>query len=730
MRCRRLSTGLLATFLAAFVLTLAACGSSSSSGPPLPVAVSFTTAPPSSVTVGGTFQVVAVVSNASNTNINWSCAPTGSCGSFNPAQTASGAATIYTAPLTVPTGASVTIQGVSAADSTKSASANVTIALATPTVAFAVPAPPVTLTVGSAATLTASVTNDPANAGVDWTVSCSGGGCGGFTLPHTASGSPTMYNPPANAANGLAVTIKAAATSNPADSVSAVIVVGTTPTSAFLCAGCAYTYSVAGTDGAGNFGLAGVFTTDGMGNVTGGEQDFSDFSFSTGKTPDSIVSGTYTFGADGRGIITLALSNTGIGVNGVETFGVVMITPNHMLLNELDQSATASGSMDMQTLRSFSPSTLNGNYTYVAGGADLLNDLPLGFGGVFNVSSPGTVSSTSGVCDANLGGFTSAQQGYTSGSGYTGPDALGRTLITLRPNFIGNLNQQFNLGVNGPVILATYINDAIHLKFVEVDPNFGITSGLAVGQGAASGNILGGGALPANASFVFTDFGTGFGSGVVGPSALAATMTSDGTSKLQNGFSDVNAAGVPTSGSVSGTYAVDPGGTGRVAVTLTGTVGNPGNSGAYAIYLTGGSDPAMILELDANAITTGSFYAQASGSFTLASFQGPYGLNFSLFDPSGSAEVDVNGQTFADGGGNLLGTLDINNFGQPIPNVPFTGSYAAGVSGRFTGSIKSTTTGTLGVSYFVVSPSLVIFIETDAANAVSLGLFQTQQPPF
>jgi hypothetical protein len=520
------------------------------------------------------------------------------------------------------------------------------------------------------------------------------------------------------------VTLTGTATGDTALTVSATVFVSATTPSAFLCAGCSYTYSVAGTDVNGNFSLAGVLTTDGMGNVTGGEQDFADLAFAT-NTPDTILSGTYTFGADGRGTITITLNDTSVGVNGVETFGVVLISANHMLMNELDTSATASGSMDLQTLGSFSPSSLSGNYVFVAGGAELIAGSPLGFGGVFNVNGPGTISSTTGVCDANYAGFISSQQPINSGSGFTGPDSTGRVLITLRANFINNLNNNFNLGVTGPVVLAAYINDALHLKFVEVD-KFGVTSGLAVGQGAASGTITTAAALPANSSYVFTAFGTG----VTGPLALAATFTSDGVSMLQNGSSDANAAGIPSSGSVSGAYSVDSAGTGRVGVTLNGNLGNPGNAGAYAIYLTGSSEPGMVLELDGNAVTTGALYTQSGGPFTLTSFQGQYGLNFTLFNPGGTVEVDVNGQALADGAGNLLGTLDINNFGTPTLNVPFTGLYAAAASGRFTGSINSTLTGTLGVSYFVVSPSTVVFIETDAENAVSLGLIQLQAPPF
>lgn len=719
--------------LVACALALSACHSSSA--PPPPIAVGFSIPPPNSDTLGTNFQVAAIVSDGSS--VNWSCTPTGACGSFSPTQTGSNVSTTYMPPPTVPSGGSVTIMAISVEDMTKEASANVTITPGgTIAVTFNPPAPPPSLTTGTAAVVSATITSTVANAvsdGVDWTATCtnsSGGGCGVFSSAHTNSGVATTYTPPATApAGGVAVTIKAASTLDPLDSVTAVINVSTTQTSAFLCANCSYTYTVSGEDTHGAYSLAGVFTTDGMGNIIGGEQDFSDFSFSTGNTPDTILAGsTYQFTSDGRGTISVITNDLNIGVsNGIvstETFGVAFTSANHAQITELDTSATGSGTMDLQTVQSFSTSTLSGGFAFVFSGADFSGG-PLGFGGVFNVNSPGNISGTGSTCDVNDTGNFSQKQGLTGG--YTVSDQLGRIQLTLRSPAFGNV------GLTGPMILDGYITDATHVKFVEVDGNTGVTSGLAVGQGAATGTLSSASLLPANTSYVFT----AFGSGVFGTLALATTFTSDGSSKLQNGSSDVNLSGEPSSGSVSGTYSVDSAGTGRVAITLNGNVGNPGNTGMYAEYLTGGADPPMVLELDRNAVTTGNSYTQAAGPFSNSSFAGSYGLNFTLFgydssDEEFDVQVDVSGQALADGAGNLLGTLDINDVagvGGVEPGQPFTGLYVCSSTGRCTGSISSTATATLDFSFFVVGPSQVVIIETDT-TAVTLGLFQFQTPPF
>src|SRR5229473_427548 len=95
------------------------------------IAVRFTTVPSGeSIQTGATAVYAATVSNDStNAGVTWSCSPTGSCGSFNPALPNGGATytATYTAPATVPQTNLLTITATSVADSTKSASIFVTV---------------------------------------------------------------------------------------------------------------------------------------------------------------------------------------------------------------------------------------------------------------------------------------------------------------------------------------------------------------------------------------------------------------------------------------------------------------------------------------------------------------------------------------------------------------------------------------------------------------------------
>ena len=86
-------------------LAVAGCGGSSHR-------VTITTAP-TTLTAGTSSNVIAIDSHDSSDQINWTCAPTGACGSFNPTPTQSGAASSYTAPAVAPSGGSVMITATS-----------------------------------------------------------------------------------------------------------------------------------------------------------------------------------------------------------------------------------------------------------------------------------------------------------------------------------------------------------------------------------------------------------------------------------------------------------------------------------------------------------------------------------------------------------------------------------------------------------------------------------------
>lgn len=98
----------------------------------LPISIAFAPAPPASLAVSGTTSLKAVVTNdyvAGGVNWSVSCGSS-ACGSFSSTETASGVATTYTAPSSIPTGSSVTVTATSATDPTRWISANIAITAA------------------------------------------------------------------------------------------------------------------------------------------------------------------------------------------------------------------------------------------------------------------------------------------------------------------------------------------------------------------------------------------------------------------------------------------------------------------------------------------------------------------------------------------------------------------------------------------------------------------------
>lgn len=361
--------------ITAMIFGLVGCTSSQSAPPPPALAISVAFIGPSFLQKGAATQLTALVSNdSSNAGVDWSvtCSDASACGSFSPTHTASASATTYTAPATVPTGNTVTIFATSTADKTKSVPATVTIT-APPPIAVALMSPsPSTMQTNATAMLTAVVSNDASNGGVDWSVTCGGAGtCGSFSPTHTTSGSATAYTAPAAAPSDDTVTIIVTSTADNTTSNSTNITIGTTQNA--LLSG-SYAFVLSGFDGSGPYALAGRLTADGAGNITSGEQDYSDFYVAS---LDSFT-GTYSIGPDGRGTITLNTGDSSLPNSfGTETLGVVIVSGSHAFVNEFDSGATSSGTMDTQAVPSggFTASILSGGYAFVLSGIDVNSGL-------------------------------------------------------------------------------------------------------------------------------------------------------------------------------------------------------------------------------------------------------------------------------------------------------------------------------------------------------------------
>jgi hypothetical protein len=99
-----------------------------------------------------------------------------------------------------------------------------------PTISVAITPAAATVQWGATTQLTATVSNDSSNRGVNWKISCSSVPCGALSSNSTASGAPTKYSPPiALPAANLRVTLTASSVADPTKSATASITVPQLP---------------------------------------------------------------------------------------------------------------------------------------------------------------------------------------------------------------------------------------------------------------------------------------------------------------------------------------------------------------------------------------------------------------------------------------------------------------------------------------------------------------------
>lgn len=616
------------------------------------------------------------------------------------------------------------------------------------------------LSVGFAENLTAVVANDSSNEGVDWSLTCeTPGSCGSLSALHTSSGAPTTYTAPSTiAANSMTVKIVALATANQSQNVVAPIVVNT------------FNSSIKGTfvlqaqgttvNGGPDYQFAGVVVLDGAGGISSGEQTVNFFDPNTGtlvSKSDSILAipSSYFVGNDGRGTIILTTGDTDVGGNGIETFAFVLLSSSQALISQMDlgsaaTGASATGTMSLQT----STAAPTGGYAFAVSGTDLVKNLPVAFGGVFNIDSPNTISGKGSVVDEVLSKKVNVAAGTVSGT-LTAPDSFGAVTLHLAAPF-GSANKSIPLQFTG------YIVDGSHIALIETDTTdsssrpFGSTAGIAIGQGTATGTFTGNASL--SGAYVFGVLGVDLSNSNTLPATLTSVgvFNADGSGNLSNGFTDtflqLNTAqgtinnpqtGAQISAAFDGTYSVDSSGTGRATLTFSGFNPNPnhGYQPTIFFYLTGNGSPPLVLQAGDKfylSLGTGIAYPQTGP----LNFNGDYGFSFTQQNGSendGSAEMNANSGTAPPF---LSGVADVNlGFGTNLDQL-FTGSFSAPASnGLFSGTLEGNSDASSAAftppilgDFYAIDSTHGFFVETDLvtpgaeqSGQVSYGYYVTRK---
>jgi hypothetical protein len=611
--------------------------------------------------------------------------------------------------------------------------------------------PPSSVVVGGTASLTAVVTNDSSNAGVDWSLTCANGNCGSLSTSHTSSGQPVTYTAPSNMpGNAEVVNIAAFATADHSQNV--LTSINVTAYGSNLMG--TYVLEVQGFEGGSPYQLVATIVLDGNGNVTSGEQTVNlvdlTGTFNSYSGSISASGSSYFLGPDGRGTLTINPGSSFISLIGQETFTLAYLSNASVLIAATPNSTSpsgisASGSMDLQT--STTITTPAGGYAFVMGGTDFNGAGPVSIGGIFNVNNlpdnPNNISGAGSIADENV--FETLYPNIPTSGSISVPDQFGAVNLSFALN---------NPSLSTPSInLKGYIVDATHIKLIEDDQaGTGSVAGLALGQGSSTGSLT-----TFSGTYVFGLLGVDFTTGLPDTFTSAGVVTANGAGDLTNGYADTAfqaltspVTGLPAaiSGTFEAVYNTSPNGIGRFPAFLTGF---PTPNGPYhpelIFYLTGPNSPALVLGYGNTTATypfpfsaTGIAYPQANGPFT---FSGSYGLYFAQqngteFD--GTAEMNVSSSSFSgvtDVGSDtdqaFTGTVSSQSCSSTVSGC-FSGTFANG-SGEtgFQGTNLNNSAIAFAADFYMIDSTQGFFVETDlqqqALPQVSLGYFAASTLP-
>jgi hypothetical protein len=678
-----------------FNLTVTDSFGQSSVATPFTITVStttivFTQAPPSSVAAGSTaVNVSATVTNdPGNGGVDWtlSCGG-GDCGSIT-AHTTSGGQASWTPPTTVPPSGSVTITAAVHDFPSVTVAATVTINPPVIVIVFT-QAPPSSLVVSTTANVSSTVSNDPSNAGVDWTVTCgSAGACGSFNPTHTPSGTQTVYTAPSSVPTGSTVTITAASTADSTKNVMATVTI--TSSVALTCPlpkggnealmnGNTYAARFTGWDDTkGPFNAVASFTAglngDGTGNIAAGGVVDSNGTGANQTNPDQgITGGCYSVGADFRGTMIWTFS----GGDSV-AFAISVRSDGHKgKMIEFDDpnpnpptsgKSRGSGEFRKQDTTAFSASTLSGAFAF-----GIIGWTPGSGGGISREGVIGVLTFdgismiTSGAADFSAKGTSLANLGVTGS--FTAPDTThGRGTMTLMitGSPLGTITETFAYYIEKTgqlFIQTTNMPDAMggHIA----------ANGVAIKQ---SGGPFGMGSFNAPAVFSVTGFDVSHN----GTNTAVGMITSTGNGTF-TGVLDDNSDAPQLDAAITGNITMSPNGLGVATVTNLGPDFNPiavamvqPNAG----FLLEGT-PAQ----PGNDVSAGALLPQTvpAGGFTAGSISGA--LFFGSDEPA-TTGVNVQSGVVTFANPNLTVTSDKSGLGGLVSGQVQTQAYTMTVIGR------------------------------------------------
>jgi len=454
-----------------------------------------------------------------------------------------------------------------------------------------------------------------------------------------------------------------------------------------------FAFSISGRRASVPFFAAGSFTADGLGNLSGGLEDFNDASGPT-AAPISF-SGTYTVDTaakDGRGTLTFN-DGKGPAPSNSSNFHFVLANNNRMEIVGSDTDGTSAGEADLTDPSKFSLG-LSGIYVFDFAGVQGSNALSQI--GEFTANSAGNV--TGGSMDINDGGTISSLVPITSGA-YILNSSTGRGTM----NFAAS-GTTFNF--------AFYMVSQGSAKFVGIDTGQKVAGVIS----EQSPNVTFD-PTTLNGKYAFRLGGSGAG----GTYASAGSFSANGQSGITGGVLDENLNGTPNPNVMlsGGNYAVSSSGRGTTTF---------GGGRTYVFYL-GTTGSAFFQETDAgHPVSDGIFALQQNSSFSTSQISGHISVNTTGL--SGATPEVIVGD-FATGGTGAIssGILDNNTGGTTTTGIPIAATSLFSTSssaerGTLALNLGNPVTPTRTYAVYVVDSTQVFIVEIDANLAIGQLLKQ------
>jgi len=449
------------------------------------------------------------------------------------------------------------------------------------------------------------------------------------------------------------------------------------------------------------FGAVGRFTADGTGNLTNGELDTNAVG---GRAAAQSFIGTYSIGADNRGVMNLNLSGSSARL------AFAMMANGNAQFIEFDASGGSgtigSGTMEKADTTAYSTARITGDYAFGAAGLDNGNNRAA-IEGRFTSNGTGTLTSAAG--DVNAYG-TAYSMNFTAANYAVSDTATGRGTMQLAFTFGGTpdtLNFVFYV-VNSGKLFA--------MESDTVSNTTPLLNGVVVQQQTPAGGFSN---ASLNGDMVIYLTGLSTCTNVTGvPKTGAGLLTANGSGafsltydenycRAPNGFTDA-----------AGTYTVA--GNGRTSITLGGfsLVAYLVNSNQIFLFV---SDPNVLF---------GFGEPQASGSFSNSALQGTY-AGYAT-NPAAFGVTVFSGEFSADGAtptGNMTGTEDIGAATGPVSGQAFKATYSVSPSptnGRGTMTVSSGTGGNVVV--YMISASKFVALSLNDPNPAILDFELSSTP--